>query len=299
MEALTPPLTDSRKPRPGSGTLYVVATPIGNLEDITMRAIRVLGEVALIACEDTRHTRKLLTHFGVNTPQTSYYREKEAQKSDAIIRLLMEGKDVALVSDAGAPCISDPGFVLVNEAQAAGINVVSIPGPSALTAAISIAGLKAEHFLFCGFLPAKRAERRKTLQTLTMETALLIFYESPHRLRESLEDSLAVLGDRLTVVCKELTKVYERCLRGPLSEILATLNTDEIRGEFVVLIQGAERQETPIDCHDLQGLLTWYKAESGLSLKASVSKVAADLGLSRSKVYGEALLVWGKQELTL
>jgi 16S rRNA (cytidine1402-2'-O)-methyltransferase len=294
MEAISPSLTDSRKPRPGSGTLYVVATPIGNLEDITMRAIRVLGEVALIACEDTRHTRKLLTHFGINTPQTSYYREKEAQKTDTIIHLLQEGKDVALVSDAGVPCISDPGFVLVNEARTAGISVVSIPGPSALTAAISVAGLKAEQFLFFGFLPARGAERRKTLQTLTSQPALLIFYESPHRLAESLEDCLTVLGDRVAVVCKELTKVYERSLRGPLSEILVSLAKDEIRGEFVVLIAGAERQETPVDCLDLKSLLEWYKAESGLSLKASVAKIAADLGLSRSKVYSEALAVWGK-----
>ncbi len=296
MEVASQVLTDSRRPHPGSGTLYVVATPIGNLEDISMRAIRVLGEVALIACEDTRHTRKLLTHFKINTQQTSYYREKEAQKTDKIIRLLLSGKDVALVSDAGSPCISDPGFVLVNEARTAGIGVVSIPGPSALTAAISVAGLKAEHFLFCGFLPAKGTERRKSLQALTTQTALLIFYESPHRLRESLADCLAVLGDRQAVVCKELTKFYEQSLRGPLSAILAALEASEIRGEFVVLVQGADRrQEAPVEGDDLHALLAWYQAESGLSLKAAVAKVAADLGLSRSKVYTEALQVWGKQ----
>ena len=296
MEVVPQVVTDSRRPRPGSGTLYVVATPIGNLEDISMRAIRVLGEVALIACEDTRHTRKLLTHFGINTPQTSYYREKEAQKSDRIIHLLLEGKDVALVSDAGVPCISDPGFVLVNEARTAGIGVVSIPGPSALTAAISVAGLKAEHFLFYGFLPAKNAERRKALQALTTQTALLIFYESPHRLRESLADCLVVLGDRMAVVCKELTKFYEQSLRGSLSALLAALDAAEVRGEFVVLVQGADRrQEAPIEGDDLHGLLVWYQAESGLSLKAAVAKVSADLGLSRSKVYAEALQVWGKQ----
>ena len=294
METPLQTLTDSRNPRLGSGILYIVATPIGNLEDITMRALRVLGEVSLIACEDTRHTRKLLTHFGINTPQTSYYREKEAEKTKQIVEMLLAGRDVALVSDAGVPCISDPGFVLVNEARNLSIVVTPIPGPSALTTAISMAGIKAEQFLFCGFLPARKAERRKTLQALAAQPALLVFYESPHRLQQCLEDCLAVLGDRLVVVCKELTKVYERCLRGAISEVLATLAGEEVRGEFVILVQGAEILETPVDAMDLRELLEWYKAESGLSLKAAVSKVAGDLSLSRSMVYGEALQVWGK-----
>ncbi len=294
MEAPLPTLTDSRKPRAGSGILYIVATPIGNLEDITMRALRVLGEVALIACEDTRHTRKLLTHFGINTPQTSYYREKEAEKTTQIIRVLLEGRDVALVSDAGVPCISDPGFVLVNEARNLGVVVTPIPGPSALTTAISMAGVKADHFLFGGFLPARKAERRKTLQALSAQSALLVFYESPHRLQQSLDDCLAVLGDRQVVVCKELTKIYERCLRGPISEVLAALALEEVRGEFVILVQGAEAHEPPVEGQDLRGLLEWYQAESGLSLKAAVSKVSGDLGLSRTLVYAEALQVWGK-----
>lgn len=287
-------LTDSRKSQPGSGVLYVVATPIGNLEDITMRALRILADVSLIACEDTRHTRKLLTHFGINTPQTSYYREKEAEKTKKIIEILLAGNDIALVSDAGVPCISDPGFILVNEARKKGIVVTPIPGPSAVTTAISMAGVKADHFLFCGFLPAKKAERKKALQALVTQSALLVFYESPHRMQQCLDDCLAVLGDRLIVVCKELTKVYERCMRGTISEVLNALAGEEIRGEFVVLVQGAEVLETPMDERDLRGLLEWYKAESGLSLKASVSKVSADLSLSRSMVYGEALQVWGK-----
>lgn len=294
METTRPALTDSRNHRQGSGTLYVVATPIGNLEDITMRALRVLGEVALIACEDTRHTRKLLTHFGINTPQTSYYREKEVEKTKELIQILLDGRDVALVSDAGVPCISDPGFVLVNEALHSGLVVTPIPGPSALTTAISMAGIKADHFLFCGFLPARKAERRKTLQTLIAQSALLVFYESPHRLEQSLTDCLSVLGDRQVVVCKELTKIYERCLRGPISEVLAALVEEEMRGEFVVLVQGAEIIATPVESHDLRGLLAWYKAESGLTLKATVSKLSGDLGLSRSQVYAEALQVWGK-----
>jgi len=289
-----PAMIDTRSPRHGAGKLYVVATPIGNLEDISVRALRILAEVALVACEDTRHTRKLLSHFQIATPQTSYYREKEAQKSGQIIKVLLEGRDVALVSDAGMPCISDPGFVLVNEALNAGIAVVPVPGPCALTAAIGMAGLKADQFLFCGFLPAKGGERRKVLQSLAVQTALLVMYESPHRLRASLADCLAVLGDRQAVVCKELTKVYEQCLRGPLSLVLAAQEGQSPRGEFVILIEGAEVRQAPPEGHDLRGLLDWYHHESGLSLKDSVAKVATDLGLPRAKVYEEALQVWGK-----
>ncbi|MDP2105525.1 MAG: 16S rRNA (cytidine(1402)-2'-O)-methyltransferase [Desulfobulbaceae bacterium] len=294
MDGVSRVLTDTRSPRPGAGKLYVVATPIGNLEDITVRALRVLSEVTLIACEDTRHTRKLLTHFQINTPQTSYYREKEAQKTGKIIRVLLDGRDVALVSDAGVPCISDPGFVLVNEALAEGICVVPIPGPCALTTAISMAGLKADQFLFGGFLPAKGSERRKVLHSLAIQPALLVFYESPHRLRASLADCLAVLGDRQAVVCKELTKIYEQCLCGSLSQMLASLEGDAARGEFVVLVEGAIVQEAPVEGQDLQGLLAWYHQQSGLSLKDSVAKIAVDLGLPRAKVYEEALQVWGK-----
>lgn len=295
MEDALSVLTDTRSPRPGTGKLYVVATPIGNLEDISVRALRVLAEVSLIACEDTRHTRKLLTHFQINTPQTSYYREKEAQKTGQIIKILLEGRDVALVSDAGMPCISDPGFVLVNEALAEGVAVVPVPGPCALTTAISMAGLKAEQFLFCGFLPPKGGERRKVLQSLVAQPALLVFYESPHRLRASLADCLTVFGDRQAVVCKELTKVYEQCLRGSLSQIVAVQNDVVVRGEFVILIEGDSALEVPVEGQDLLGLLTWYCQESGLSLKDSVAKVAADLSLPRSKVYEEALQVWGKR----
>lgn len=295
MESASSALINTRLPRPGAGKLYVVATPIGNLEDISVRALRVLSEVSLIACEDTRHTRKLLTHFQINTPQTSYYREKEAQKTGQIIKILLEGRDVALVSDAGAPCISDPGFVLVNAALTEGVAVVSVPGPCAMITAISMAGLKAEQFLFCGFLPAKGGERRKVLQSLVAQPSLLVFYESPHRLRASLADCLTVFGNRQAVVCKELTKVYEQCLRGSLSQVLAAFEDVVVRGEFVVLVEGDSAKATPDEELDLQGLLTWYCQESGLSLKDSVVKVAADLSLPRAKVYEEALQVWGKR----
>ena len=272
------------------GVLYVVATPIGNLEDISFRAVRTLKEVALIASEDTRHTRKLLTHLQIKTKLISYYKQREARQSEKIINVLLDGHDVALVSDAGVPCVSDPGFILVAKAHDHGIRVVTVPGPSALTAAVSVAGLGADRFYFGGFLPARKSERVRLLRMLSSHESLLIFYESPHRLLKGLADCLAVLGDRPAVVCKELTKVHERCLRGTLSGIIAALPTMKIKGEYVILIEGAGEEKPALT--DLVELLAWYRDHSDLSLKDSVRKIAADLGLSRSEVYAQALLVW-------
>lgn len=279
----------------GSGTLYVVATPIGNLEDITFRALRILKEVAYIACEDTRHTRKLLTHFQISTPLHSYYRGKEAGKSEQIISSLLAGSDVALVSDAGMPCISDPGYILVQKAQEAGIKVSPVPGASALICAVSMAGLPAEHFLFSGFLPPRKNERLKCLRDLAMEPALLVFYESPHRLLKSLTDCLTVLGNRSAAICKELTKIYENCQRGLLADLVADFkNISRVKGEYVILIEGRKVGRRP-DNEDIGELLAWYR-DSGRSLKDSVQRIAADLGLPRSKVYAEALLLWRERD---
>ncbi len=274
------------------GLLYVVATPIGNLEDITLRALRILAEVSLIACEDTRQTRKLLTHFKINTPLISYYRGREVSRAARIITALKAGKDVALVSDAGVPCISDPGYILVREARQAGIMVTPIPGPSALTTAVSMAGMAAERFLFCGFLPSRGNERRKALRLLSSDPALLVFYESPHRLLKTLADCLDILGDRPAALCKELTKIYEQCLRGSLSEVIIGLrDLPRVRGEYVLLIEGRTDIPPRPESDDIVELLTWQR-QAGVSLKDAVRRLAADLGLSRSKVYTEALGIW-------
>ena len=281
---------------PTAGTLYVVATPIGNLEDITARARRILSEVDIIACEDTRHTRKLLSRYEIHTDVVSYHRHNEAARCPQIIQRLRTGDDVALVSDAGAPCISDPGHVLVAAAVAAGIEVRAVPGPSALTAALTVAGLPVTPFTFFGFVPTRAAERRALLTSLRQVEHTLVFYESPRRLGKFLADCAAVLGSRQVVVCKELTKIHETCLRGALAEVLERVREmGTPKGEYVVLIAGAEPAPAP-EADETADLLRWYRDHSGLSLKDSVRKLAADLGLSRSRLYGEALDVWAEDE---
>ncbi|HXL09667.1 MAG TPA: 16S rRNA (cytidine(1402)-2'-O)-methyltransferase, partial [Candidatus Bathyarchaeia archaeon] len=204
------------------GTLYIVATPIGNLEDITLRALRVLKEVDVIAAEDTRHTQILLNHHGIRTPLTSYHEHNERTKAQELVTRLEQGKDIALVSDAGTPAISDPGFRLVVEAIRAAIRIIPVPGASALTAVLSASGLPTDRFIFEGFLPAKKKQRRERLHTLRDETRTLIFYEAPHRLRDALDDVHELLGNRETVLAREVSKVHEEFLRGPISELIRT-----------------------------------------------------------------------------
>lgn len=274
------------------GTLFVVATPIGNLEDISNRALRTLEEVDLIACEDTRHTRKLLNHFKIDTPLTSYYREKERYKTEIILKKLQEGMSIALVSDAGTPAISDPGSILIQAAREAGITITPIPGASALTTALSISGINGTSFFFGGFLPAKTGERKKNLQKLAAMTCPLVFYESPHRIKNSLEDCKDVLGDRQSLLCRELTKIHEENLGGSLSEIIQLL-PHKIKGELVLIIYQTENvQEDKPD--NIEELLRWYKERPDYTLKDAVSQIAADLDLSRSLVYKKALAIWKK-----
>ena len=224
-----------------TGTLYIVATPIGNLEDITLRALRILKEVDLIAAEDTRHTKKLLTHYGIQKPLTSYHEHNEKTKSSQLIHRLKEGCRVALVSDAGTPLLSDPGFRLVQEAIRAEAQVIPVPGPSALTAVLSASGLPTASFAFEGFLPAKKAQRRKTLTGLREEERTLVFYEVPHRMQESLRDILEILGDREIVLGREVTKVHEEFLRGSVSQLISDTGPREWRGEITVVVGGAGR----------------------------------------------------------
>jgi 16S rRNA (cytidine1402-2'-O)-methyltransferase len=230
------------------GRLYVVATPIGNLGDLSPRARAVLSDCALIAAEDTRHTGVLLKHFGVETPQLSMHAHNEEQRTSDILQRLRQGVSVALVSDAGTPAISDPGFVLVRQAAAAGIEVISIPGPCAAIAALSIAALPTERFCFEGFLPARGAARRKRLQALSTEERTLVLYEAPHRVRETLEDCVAAFGEeRSAAVAREITKLHEMTYRGSLRELLARAGADVDfgRGEIVLVVGGAP--QTPSD----------------------------------------------------
>ena len=220
--------------------LYVVATPIGNLEDITLRALRVLREVDLIAAEDTRHTRKLLTRYEIDTPLTSYHDGNERTKAPALVKRLEAGENIALVSDAGTPTISDPGYHLVRAAAESGVSVTPVPGVSATTAALSVCGLATDRFVFQGFLPAKQGKRRETLRQLQDDDRTLVFYEAPHRIRESLADMHEILGDRAALVGRELTKVHEELLRGTLSQLAGEPDETIQRGEFVIVVAGRD-----------------------------------------------------------
>jgi 16S rRNA (cytidine1402-2'-O)-methyltransferase len=220
----------------GRGILYVVATPIGNLEDITARALRVLREVSLIACEDTRRTRGLLTHFDIHTPTVSYYEQNKLKRGPEILRRLAGGESVALVSDAGTPGISDPGVLLVREARAAGIAVVPVPGPSAVVAALSAAGVPADRFVFDGFLPVKPGKRLNRLRELRALETTVVLYESPHRIVRTLEAIREVFGETPVVVGRELTKQFEEVVQATPTQHLARLTTGEIRGEFTLVI---------------------------------------------------------------
>ncbi|MGZ3583877.1 MAG: 16S rRNA (cytidine(1402)-2'-O)-methyltransferase [Ktedonobacterales bacterium] len=279
------------------GTLYLVATPIGNLEDITMRALRVLREVRLIAAEDTRHTRKLLTHFAIATPLISYHEHSPQARRDALLAALSEG-DVALVSDAGTPAISDPGQDLVREALAAGFPVVPIPGAVAAISALIASGLPTDTFTFLGFLPRKPAERRAVLESVRAEPRTLILYEAPHRLHALLDDLLAVLGDRQMVAARELTKLHEEWLRGPVSTIRAHYTTATPRGEYTLVIAGASPSQTgmlPPDEQDQRTLEEIARErlralmEQGMRTREAASQVAQALGLPKRDVYRLAL----------
>src|SRR5574337_1298583 len=225
-----------------TGTLYIVATPIGNLEDITLRAIRILKEAGLIAAEDTRHTRRLLDKYHIENQLTSYHDHNKEEKAPVLVARLLEGKSVALVSDAGTPGISDPGYFLINLALDQKIPVVPIPGATAAIAALSISGMPTDSFAFEGFLPPKQTARTKRLKELATEKRTVIFYEAPHKIIKTIEDMLEVFGDRRAVVTRELTKIHEETIRGTLSEIRQRLNEAAIRGEFTIILHGASAQ---------------------------------------------------------
>jgi len=272
------------------GTLYIVGTPIGNLEDVTQRALRTLREVAVIACEDTRETRKLLHHFQIDTPVTSYHEHNKRTAGPRLIQRLLDGEDVALVTDAGMPAISDPGEELVAGAVEAGIPVVPVPGPTAFVTALVASGLPTRRFVFEGFLPSKGKERRQALERLKGEERTVLLYEAPHRLQETLADLRAALGDRRVAACRELTKLHEEYVRGTLSALIDHFREQAPRGEFVLVIEGAQ---PPVaagqhDSADLARAVADLEAQ-GVERKAAMKEVAQRLGVPRRAVYQAVL----------
>jgi 16S rRNA (cytidine1402-2'-O)-methyltransferase len=270
------------------GTLYIVATPIGNLEDITHRALRVLRDVDIIACEDTRHTRKLLNHYSIKTKVISYHDHNERERAVELLKALASGENVAIVSDAGTPSISDPGFRLVKEASTQGITVVALPGPTALIAALVASGLPTDEFFFAGFLPARSGARRARLAELRELPATLIFYEAPHRIAATLRDALDMLGERAAVVARELTKIHEEILRGRLSELAERFGSEEkARGEIVLLIDRTQIESELNNAgaiRSIANLVAEFEA-AGLDHRAALKKAARELGVSRDEAY--------------
>jgi 16S rRNA (cytidine1402-2'-O)-methyltransferase len=270
------------------GKLYVVATPIGNLEDITYRALRTLREVDLIACEDTRQTRKLLEHYEIDKPTISYHDYNEQERARELVAKLQEGQSIAQVSDAGMPGISDPGYRVVKLAIEQGINVVPIPGASALVAALAASGLPTDAFEFRGFLPAKSGQRRTALESLRDVQQTIIFYEAPHRILETLHEIVEILGpQRKVVIARELTKIHEEFIRGTAAEVLKTLNSRELRGEITLLIGKAETAGHAPKKKDLPTRLQEIMESEQLDEKAAMKLLAKELGLSKSELYRE------------
>ena len=270
------------------GCLYLVATPIGNLEDVSLRALRVLKEVDFIACEDTRETAKLLSHYGISKRSLSYHEHNEVMRAAEIMLELEEGARVALVSDAGTPGISDPGYHLVTLAIRHSIPVVPVPGPTAFSAALVASGLPSDRFHFLGFLPPKRAQRRKVLQALAKEQATLVFYEAPHRIAESLADMAATLGDRHAVLAREVTKMHEEFLRGLLPDVAREAKQRALRGEITVLVGPPEkgaRHKPAARVPSLRARVEGLQRRKKLDFKAALKAVARQLGMSRSEAY--------------
>jgi 16S rRNA (cytidine1402-2'-O)-methyltransferase len=270
-----------------TGSLYIVATPIGNLEDITQRALRVLGEVDFVACEDTRHTRKLLNHYSINTKTVSYHEHNERERAAELLARLRDGANVAIVSDAGTPAVSDPGFRLVRLAAENGVRVVPIPGPTALISALVASGLPTDEFLFGGFLPARTSARRARLAELRAVNATLIFYEAPHRIAATLRDARAILGEREAVVARELTKLHEEIARGRLSKLAEHYASSErARGEIVLIIdRSVIADELPMQSVSSIASLVELFTKQGLDRRSALKKAARELGISRAEAY--------------
>lgn len=272
------------------GTLYLVATPIGNLEDMSPRAARILKEASLIAAEDTRHTGKLLKHFGIETPLTSYFEHNKLNKLDFILEKLSSG-DVALVSDAGTPAINDPGYELVRAALASGFDVVPVPGPSAPLAALTVSGLPTDSFLYLGYLPHKTSERHRFIGQIENLSYTLIFLESPYRIVESLEDLLSVLGDRRICVAREMTKMFEEYWRGTISGAVEYFRSQPARGEFTLVLEGKPRDEEEKWTEEQLSAAIEAGIKSGKSAREISSDLAIQSGWNKKEIYARINII--------
>ncbi|MCG8616252.1 MAG: 16S rRNA (cytidine(1402)-2'-O)-methyltransferase [Desulfobacterales bacterium] len=275
------------------GTLYIVATPMGNLEDITFRAVRILKEADIIAAEDTRHSRKLLNHYGISTPMTACHEHNEAQRSADLIHRLKTGQNIALISDAGTPLISDPGYTLVSTAAEHRIPVVPVPGCNAAVTGLSAAGLPTDSFLFCGFPPKKQGRLNNALNDHKTQVATLIFYESPKRIKRLVTSALEIFGDRNACLCRELTKRHEEFLRGSLSEILTALSArDQIKGECVLLISGNTDQPAELGQNDLEDVIRQQLTADNAPKTGDLAKeLSTAFNLPKKQVYDTILRV--------
>lgn len=272
-----------------SGKLYVVATPIGNLEDMTLRAIRLLKEVNLVAAEDTRQTRKLMNAYEISTPLTSLHEHNEQRKSESLISRIEAGESVAYVSDAGTPGISDPGYRLIRAAIARDIRVIPIPGASAAVAALSGSGLPMDRFFFCGFLPARPTKRRQMLAALADVEATMVFYESPVRLEDALQDMADCLGDRPVAVCRELTKAFEEITRGTMTDVIRRLTGRTVKGEVTLIVGGGRKPKMEVSDATIRERMKSLEKGEKLSRRDRIERVARDMGVSRKRVYALAV----------
>lgn len=278
-----------------AGTLYIVSTPIGNLSDISSRAIKILKDADIIACEDSRHTKKLLNHYSVDTRLTSYHEHNELTKSQKLVEELKEGKNIALVSDAGTPCVSDPGYRIINQAIKNSIKVVPIPGPSSVFAALAASGLPNDKFLFLGFLPKTKKQIEKLTEQHVNEPYTLIFFESPKRIKKSLIYILDKLGNREAVLCRELTKLHEEIVYGKLDELSETFaERENIKGEITLVIKGYQLDTEDSLNNDSEAISNRLKTlkKLGLSLKDSVKVVCEDYNMPKKVIYEKALIIW-------
>ncbi len=273
----------------GGGTLYVVSTPIGNLEDITLRALKVLKSVDIIAAETVDHTKGLCKHYDIKTSVTGYNQHNRKAKAPRLVSRLKSGQDIALVTDAGTPGISDPGVYLVNQAVNKDITVTPIPGPSAVITALSVSAMPSEQFLFLGFLPNKSGKRKKVLEGVSSEPRTMVFFEAPHRIRATLSDLKEVMGNRQMVMLREITKVFEDVKRGPVSEILAHLTPDKTRGEFTLVVEGREKKKNQVLSDEALKRIKDLLEEEILSVKDIAERLSKEEGIAYRQIYKECL----------